>query len=465
MYELIPEYLERLETIAGEIQASEVLQQYLEEEEEEYFNTLKEMFEPNINLVYQDVAAHHPLQLIHLERILLDTAFEGLFLPRILGFSVLRGTVDHRYKYTRPQHHFQDILLAICNSANFDILKKRIGQTIQIGFALSSDIWVTNLINAIDNRRVRHYLQGLKSDRLRVLDERKRDYARYNRQFVSENYLSVVFPDTPAELTIEYAGLERFLLYRINTQEDNSSIVPPLDTFVSSDELNGTTEHMKIATLYGAFFELPDDSQVVLSEAIEKMRTSLPDADEAQLEFLLYLHAHKEVKLTPEADLNLAALYDRQTDDQLSDYFTIIEKIHTEGYTNEPTQEAIREVYLNHEGLSSFNEGIRRTIFHYFDIFVKNLEAKDYPEYFEITKLFAVYMGLFGNQKFNQDLKELSMAYVKKLLKVYTDKRGKDYQDIKKFVSATFLDFGFLTDKEIVNLFKTRRKRKKKEDE
>ena len=71
----------------------------------------------------------------------------------------------------------------------------------------------------------------------------------------------------------------------------------------------------------------------------------------------------------------------------------------------------------------------------------------------------------YVSQQFNQDLKELSMAYVRKLLKVYIDKRGKDYQDIKKFVSSTFLDFGFLTDKEIVNLFKTRRKRKKKEDE
>lgn len=461
----MPEYLERLETIAGEIQASEALQLYLEEEEEEYFNNLKEMFEPNINLVYQDVAAHHPLQLIHLERILLDPAFEGLFLPRILGFSVLRGTVDFRYKYTRPQHHFQEILLSICNSANFDILKKRIGQTIQIGFALSSDIWVTNLINSIDNRRVRHYLQGLKSDRLRVMEERQKDYARYNRQFLTENYLSVVFPDTPAELTIEYAGLERFLLYRVNTQEDNSSLIAPLDAFVSDEALIGTPEHMKVVTLYGAFFDLPDDSEVVVSEAIEKMRASLPDADELQLEFLLYLHAHQEVKLTPEADLNLAALYDRQSADQLSDYFNIVEKIHTEGYTNESTQEAIREAYLSHEGLSFFNEGIRRTIFQYFSTFVKNLEVSDYPEYFEITKLFAVYMGLFGNQQFNQDLKELSMAYVRKLLKVYTDKRGKDYQDIKKFVSSTFLDFGFLNDKEIINLFKTRRKRKKKEDE
>ena len=55
------------------------------------------------------------------------------------------------------------------------------------------------------------------------------------------------------------------------------------------------------------------------------------------------------------------------------------------------------------------------------------------------------------------------MAYIKKLLKRFTDKRGKDYQDVKKFVSTTFIDFGFLKEKEVVELFKTRRKRKKVE--
>ena len=51
---------------------------------------------------------------------------------------------------------------------------------------------------------------------------------------------------------------------------------------------------------------------------------------------------------------------------------------------------------------------------------------------------------------------------MRKLLKHYTDKRGKDYQDIKKFVSTAFQDFGFMKEKEIVEMFKTRRKRKKK---
>jgi hypothetical protein len=52
------------------------------------------------------------------------------------------------------------------------------------------------------------------------------------------------------------------------------------------------------------------------------------------------------------------------------------------------------------------------------------------------------------------------MSYVQKLLKRYTDKRGKDYQDIKKFVSQTFVEANFMNEKQIVELFKTRRRKK-----
>jgi hypothetical protein len=84
----------------------------------------------------------------------------------------------------------------------------------------------------------------------------------------------------------------------------------------------------------------------------------------------------------------------------------------------------------------------------------------DYPEYFELNKTFTTYMNIFINQEFNQKLKDYSLVYVRKLLKKFTDKRGKDYQDIKKFVSSTFVDLGFLTEKQVVELFKTRRKKK-----
>lgn len=460
MYELDASYVKKLEKIAVDIQKSDVLKQYLEEEEEEFYVQLKEAAEPKIYKIYKTVAAEHPLQLVQLEKKLLDPSFEGLFLPRILGFCVLRGVINKQYKYIRPQHHFQEILLTICASANFDFLKKRIGQTIQIGFALSSDIWVTNLINRIENKRIRHFLQALNVSRLRVLEQRILEYNRYKKQFDNENYLSISFPDSTSKLAIAYTGLERFLLYRMEHQEDNTSLIEPLDAFMANKDLIGSKEHLYMCTIYGAFFDLPEKSKKALSKNISVVRKKLENADEKLFAFLLELHGRKKTLLTPEADLRLAELIDTKVKDQLSDYFTIVKTIHTQGYTNESTQEAIQKAYLEHEGLSSFNEGVRKTVFQYFSSLVGNLEATDYTEYFEITKLFAVYMQLFGNQQFNQHLKELSMVYVHKLLKHFTDKRGRDYQDVKKFITATFRDFEFLTDKEIVNLFKTRRKKR-----
>ena len=76
------------------------------------------------------------------------------------------------------------------------------------------------------------------------------------------------------------------------------------------------------------------------------------------------------------------------------------------------------------------------------------------------SKLLPVYIGIFSNQQFNQDVKDLCMDYIGQLLKHYTDKRGKDYQDIKKFVSTVFVDLKFLMEKEVVEMLKTRRKRK-----
>ena len=94
---------------------------------------------------YELVADKNPMQIVALEKALLDESFEGVFLPKILGFSVLRPEIDNQYKYKRPQERFKEILLTICNSANFESIKQRIGQTVQIGFALSSSIWLTTV--------------------------------------------------------------------------------------------------------------------------------------------------------------------------------------------------------------------------------------------------------------------------------------------------------------------------------
>jgi hypothetical protein len=115
--------------------------------------------------------------------------------------------------------------------------------------------------------------------------------------------------------------------------------------------------------------------------------------------------------------------------------------------------------------MSIESECLRRLVLTYFRRLISGLTEREYSDYFELTKIFGVYMRIFENQQFNQEVEKLSLGYVGKLLKVFTDKRAKDYQDVKRFVATQFVDFKFLTDKEVVEMFKTRRKRRKKDEE
>ena len=463
MLPLDDKYYEPLEQIAGEIQASEDLAAYLEEEEEELFKSMKEIFEPRIQALHREVAEKDPLQIVAFEKAVLHEAFEGLFLPRILGFSVLRGEINEEtMKYVRPQEHFQEVLLAICNSANFDILRKRIGQTIQVGFFLSSNIWVANLINELSNKRIRNFLTTQRLDRYRTVDGRKEGHTRYLRQFKNDVYQSAVFPQNKSELQVYYNKLKQFLLSRFKGGENNTTVVPHMRKLIETEEFFGMREHLEIMALYANFFDLEGEDQKHLKDIFNKCRSENSEFAQMWFEFTLELH-NRAIDLDKAADNRISSILDTSVKDDLVDYYGLMDVLHDKGYMNEDAQIAVKNYYHSHSGLSTENECVRRAIYNYFARLLNNIETSDYTELFEVSKYYGIYMQIFGNQQFNQDLEHLSMKYVRKLLKVYTDKRGKDYQDIKKFVATTFPDLGFLKEKEVVELFKTRRKRKKVE--
>ena len=460
MSPLDPHYKKQLDGIAEQIQASEFLKIYLEEEEEEDYQKLRAEFEPLIGALHQVVAEHHPLQLVNFEEEILDEKFEGLFLPRILGYSVLRGEVDDRYRYVRPQPHFKKILLSVCRSSNFDTIKKRMGQTIQTGFALSSDIWITSLINEIENKRIRYFLQGLKDSRFQIEKERRILYVRYFRQFKNENYQSAKFPTTLSELKVEFSSLKLFLIHRIMSGVSNASVAPEIVNFLNNTDFKNTDEYIEMLAIYGSFMNIEDSNQKHFANALNEARKTITAFDEKWMQHLLFLHQSR-LPLNAAADLRIYDSLDKGINDQLTELYKLTNTIHTKGYTHADAIEAVKVSYGQHEGVSTFNMVIRKTIYSYIAKIMSNLETNQYPEWIELSKIFPVYMDIFGNQQFNQDIKDLCMAYVKKLLKVYVDKRGRDYQDIKKFVARTFKDLGFLKDKQIVELFKSKRKKRK----
>lgn len=461
MQPLEKSYLDELEAIAKKIQASDELEKYLEEEEDEQYEAMKDQYEPLIHKLYERVAEANPLQLIPFEQRLMNDDFEGLFLPRLLGYAVLRGEIDQNHKYIISQEHFQDLLMAICNSPNFEQIKKRIGQSVQIGFALSSDIWITNLIEPIENKKIRYFLQSQKLDKYRSPEGRAQGYKVYKTQFRHFNYMTADFPKNFGELKVNWTSLQEFLIYRAERKLDNSSIMPFINDFIENEDFKGHDEHLKIMAIPALFFDLNEADKKHMATHFNDTRGKLEGFIQTWWQILLDLNNTGRVVVNAEADTQISSIIDRSTSDELTDYYDLMDTVHSVGYVNEEAMEAVKTFYNQHAGRSLVNRCVRQTISNYFSQLLSNLEVREYTELFNASKIYTVYISIFANEKFSLGIKRLAMRYVKLLLKKYTDKRGKDYQDIKRFVSSTFQDLGFLNKKEVVELFKTRRKRKK----
>ena len=459
MQELAKEYQKQLVAIQEEIQSSDALAAYLESEEDDDYGQLRELFEPRLAELYLNVATHQPLQIISLEQAMLAEALEGLFLPKVLGYSVLRGAIDDQYRYLYPQEQFRLILLAIANSANFEQIRQRIGQTVQVGFALSSNIWVTNLIEEIPNKKVRQFLQSMMLDKFHDMEERQKAYQRYKLQFRNEVFFTADFPENLPDLRRYFPALRNFLGKRITLKLDNSSLMEPIYELVTNAAFHDSYEHNYLLAMFLNFFDPTPESKATAGKIFNELRSKDSEFPDHYFAILAELH-HSKYDISEACDRRVHEIVDNSIDDDIHRYYTLLEKVHGVGYIQSEAIEAVQEFYTHHKGVSLVNECVRLTIYRYLSQFLDNLEPTDYPELFEISKIYAAYFQIFDNEHFKQDVKALNMRYVRKLLKTYTDKRGKDYQDIKRFVSATFVDLGFLTDKEVVALFKTRRKKR-----
>ncbi len=456
MINLEKKYIDKLNSIEEGIQNSEFLSQYLDEEDEQFYNQLKEAFEGQIDELHNEVAQNDPLQLVSLEEKICNPMLEGLFLPRILGYAVLRGALNDQIKYIRPQEHFKNVLLAICNSSNFELLCQRIGQTVEIGFALSSDIWITNLIAEISNKLVKTFLQDLKLIKYRDIRSRKLGFERYSKQFIKFNYLTAEKPMSSADLKIEIQSILNFLNYRATLGSDaGKSVYKYISEILTHGSLGNSDEHLGVVLLISSYFELSDSEKKL---AAERLNSYVAEGKEEENLF----NAVKKLQLgsqgLKEYDYSrLESIVGKTDSKDLKEFLGCITQIDGIGYINSDAIEIARNYYNKNKGLSRQNECMRNNVGFKFKRFIAALNPKDFQDYIELNKTFTIYMNIFSNEKFNQGIKEISMKYVRTLLRTYTEKRSKDYQDIKKFVQATFSDLGFLNDKELKELFKTKR--------
>ena len=376
------------------------------DKQNDIFNQLKDKYEPQIAALYNKIADENPLQLVEFEEALINPELEGLFLPRILGFTVLRGYVDEHMKYILPQDHFQNILLAICNSSNFDQIKQRIGQTIEIGFSLSSDIWVTSLTNQIRNKKVISYLQSHKLMKYRNPATRKIGYNRYLRQFKHENFLSADFPQAPNQIKLLYPGLKKFVVHRIMNDYNNSSLHKPLLDFIKNESFFGQPEHLELIMLYAGFYDLDKPAKAAILGVLNKLRT-LDNFEQDYMTLLLGIYNSK-ISIEKSFDENMSELIDRASKDEVASFYDLTDIIHTKGYLSQDAVAAVEKFYNSREGLSLINKCVRRVISNYYDTLMSNLQPQEYNDMMETTKTYPLYRNVFGNEAVNHHLRGLS---------------------------------------------------------
>ncbi len=458
MEKLAEKYKKRLDEIKEDIQSSEILERYLEEEDEDDYRELIEAFEQDIDDVYTDVADADPMQIIELENYIMDEGFEGLYIPKLLGYTVLRGVIDKNYQYLRSQPQFRKVILFMCDSTSFEMISLRVGQGIQLGFALSSDIWISNLIERVSSRRAANYLRKQKRQEFRDPVVRKNVYLKYQNQFSSSNFYTGGFPTKQTEVSYYYPQLKDFFVERILRDLDQETLKPFIEDFVKNDDLPGTLEYVYLLGLMVNYFRY-DDLKELYGKRMDQLRKDDKKFNKMYFTFQREL-LDSRLDVEPDCDKYVSSVVDKSIADDISQYYNLTDTIHGKGYVHEETQEEIRKFYYEHGGLSTINECVRLTILKYFKKVLDNLEAEDYPEYFELNKTFSIYMNIFQNEKFDQHVKDISLVYIKgKLFKTYTNKRAKDYQDIKKFITNVFKEHNLMNDKQLKELFTTKRKR------
>lgn len=460
MVELDKKYQDQLDEIKTKVQESPVLAQYLDEEEDAYYKELQQTFEPEIHALYSEVADHNPIQLEVFEKACLDSALEGLYLPKILGYAVMRGEVNDNIKYRKPQDHFREVLLAICGSANFELIKQRIGQTIKLGFALSSDIWITNIFDVLSNKRVKTYLQSMRGSEYRELSNRKALYNKYKAQLSNFNYQSTEFPKSAIELKSSFHSIKSFLLYRSTHDYDNASLMGYVKELINNDNLVEAEGYLELMIIGGLFYRIDDDTTSKFKATIKKIASSTEDFETRFFEILYKLYADPKISVYPDAEKRLGSLVADEVGGEIKRYFEVADVVHTKGFVHLDAMDTVRAYVDSNKGTSVQNKCIRMCLLGYFRKYIDNLEATDYPDFIETNKIITVYLDIFGNEKFNQAVKESSITLVRKCIKAFPDKRGRDYQDVKKYVKTAFVDMGYLTAKEVVELFKTKRKKK-----
>ena len=440
-----------LDEIKDAIQNSEQLQNYLESEEQDDFDILRAAVEPAIHELYVQVSTELPTQLIAFEKYLLDEGFEGIYVGKILNYAVLRASLNDDYKFNVFQDHIQEIILTIANSVNFEVLKKYTKQGLQASFAFGTDVWVTNLLSEVTGKKVSEYLLSLKPQKKDYFAQRKSLSVSMKRQF---NELSVYSFGAPKDLPtfVQYSKDITFNLKTKLEKGENADIFAPIVTEILANpafELDNA--YVSLLTIAALSIQFEDD-QVELIQKLSTKVLAKPSAVDLFYHSLVTVLENKKL-LNPTAVANLNQVFSGDTNEYAA-IINTIHKIFEQGFEDEEILTVTVDHLKSFGDLDIQGEIIRDAVRYDFNNKVKALPSTKYVAFFDLFKIIEKYIVAFDNQKFTNDVKNITLYQVSEYIRLLTNRRSQEYQEVKNFLSSTLVNLGFLAEKEVKEMLK-----------
>ena len=269
----------------------------------------------------------------------------------------------------------------------------------------------------------------MKLDRFRDKQERINLLQRYKKQFTHYNFLTAKFPTTVSELKVETDTLVNFLLSRIAFRSKHNNYIQAIHELISRKEFYKEPEFLELLAIIANFITLNEAEETHLSKAFNDCRSENPQFVNQYFNFLKKNYK-QDTKFGAAADQRVYQLLDKTKTDDLVKYYLLMDTIHNKGFVHEDALDATNGFYSQYEGMSINNEVLRLA------------------------------MNIFDNSAFNQDVESMCMEYIQKLMTFYPDKRSREYQDVKKFVNSFFVEWELMTEKEVMEFFKIKRKKK-----
>ena len=293
----------------------------------------------------------------------------------------------------------------------------------------------------------------------RDLPSRRFGYQKYKKQFDELNFHTAEFPENAGDLPVFYPELKNFLVQRILLGKTIDNIDPYVGKLASEASMWGHWEFVYLIGLVSNYFTFGSATTTEINNAINSARAKNSNFTSTYFEFLKELLL-SDIPVDSDCNDRISNRLDKSIKDDFTKYYSLMDILHVNGWIHEDSVVAVRDFYDQHEGLSTINECVRLTIYKFFSKIVRNLELADYGTVIELFKVMTAYINTFNNQHFNQSTKKRTLWFVKKFNKQYTDKRSKEYQEVKKFIASTFTELGLMVPKEVTEFFKTKRKKK-----